>query len=71
MNFFDSWEVATDLVSWSRTWKEEYWELAIRNFEKGMCEWTSQNRTRPANTVHHGKSLQDTLSAREDLVNIE
>ena len=71
MNFFNSREVATDLVSWSRTWKEEYCELAIRNFEKGMCKWTSQNGTRPENTVDHGKSLQDTLPAGEDLVNME
>lgn len=43
MNSFDSWEVAIDLGPQARTWKEECWRLLIRNSEKEVCEWTSQN----------------------------
>lgn len=70
MNFFASWEVAINLVPRSRTQKEEYWELVIRNLEKGVCVWISQSGSRPDTMIKHGKSLQNTFPA-EALAKIE
>lgn len=58
MNSTDSGEVGTDLVPQPRTWEEGSWVLVIRNFEKEVWEWTSQNGSRLENMVYYSKPLQ-------------